>query len=144
MAKKIFKKEQIIAAYNVLKDAKLGKVETVTDKLRVVDAIRMMRPVVTTHDDAIETARKSLMPEGLEAAQKQLRDSGKPTQIEMMKVSMLQSEYNEALTKYARALLSEDADVKVSSLSKECLDHLIEGNPDWTPEQIMAVIDVLG
>lgn len=62
MAKKTFKKEQIIAAYTVLKEAKLDKIEAVGDKLKVVDALRVMRPVVKAHDEDVEAARETLRP----------------------------------------------------------------------------------
>lgn len=144
MAKKTFKKGQIVEAYNVLADAKLGKIDTVTDKLKVVDALRVMRPIVKSHNEDLETARETLKPAGLEESQRRLRDNGNVTQVEMVRNTILSNEYGEALNRYVRERLAVEGEVELTPLGKETIDKLIEGNPEWTPGQIMSLIDVLG
>ena len=144
MAKKTFKKEQIIAGYAVLKDAKLTKIDTVSDKLKVVDALRLMRPIVKTHQEDMETARETLRPEALTEIQRKVKESTEVTQMEMVRSSILSNEYNEALVRYSAQRLAEEVEVDLTAFDKPCLDKLIEGNPDWTPEQLMSLIDVLG
>ena len=144
MAKKTFKKEQIIIAYTILKDAKLSKLDTVSDKLKVVDALRMMRPVVKAHDEDLETARETLRPEALTETQRKIKEDNEISQLDMVRSTILNNEYGEALTRYVRERLAEEVEIDLVAFGKPCLDKLIEANPDWTPEQLMVVIDVLG
>lgn len=144
MAKKTFKKEQIIAAYTILKDAKLGKIDTVSDRLKVSDVLRVMRPVVKAHDEDMEAVRENLRPEALAELQRKIKEGAEVSQMEMVRSTLLNSDYNEALVRYVAQRMAEDHDIDLVALGKECIDRLIEGNPDWTPEQLMALIDVLG
>ena len=144
MAKKTFKKEQIIIAYTILKDAKLSKLDTVSDKLKVVDALRMMRPVAKAHDEDLETARETLRPEALTETQRKIKEDNEISQLDMVRSTILNNEYGEALSRYVRERLAEEVEIDLVAFGKPCLDQLIEANPGWTPEQLMVVIDVLG
>lgn len=140
--KTTYRADVLIAAYAALSSAKLTKIETVNDKLKVVDAIRVLKPVATGHDDAMESARESLKPEGLDAIVKSIKDGANPSQLDMLKHNILQAEYNEALAKYERKQLDIEIDIKIPPLSKEIVERVIEGNPSWTAAQILAVTDI--
>lgn len=144
MAKKTFKKEQIIAAYNILKDAKLGKIDTVSDRLKVSDVLRVMRPIVKAHDEDMEAVRETLRPEALAELQCKIKEGTEVTQMDMTRATLLNGDYNEALVRYVAQRMAEEHEFDLVALSKECTERLIEGNPDWTPEQLMALMDVLG
>lgn len=145
MAKKTFTKEQIIVAYPVLlKESKLDKIEAVGDKLKVVDALRVMRPVVKAHDEDVETARETLRPEAMTEIQRKIKEGGEVSQMEMVRLTLLNDEYNDALARYARQRAAEEVELDIIALSKECRERLIDGNREWSAEKIMSVIDVLG
>lgn len=144
---KELKADLIIAAYQTVKKANLASIETLTDRLRVVDAVRVMKPVAAAFEDAMETARELLKPEGYDAAVEKARKAesdGKANPADVAKANAMSREYLAAMQADERKHLEAVHPIGLEALPKSVLDKLIEGNPAWTPEQIMTVVDVLG
>jgi len=144
---KELKADIIIAAYQTVKKANLASIETLTDRLRVVDAVRVMKPVAAAFEDAMETARELLKPEGYDAAVEKARKAesdGNPNPADVAKANAMSREYLAAMQSDERKHLEAVHTIGLESLPKPVLDKLIEGNAAWTPEQIMTIVDVLG
>ena len=142
MAKKTFKKEQIIAAYAVLRAAKTDKF-TVTDRLKVSDILRVIRPIVNAHQEDITAAEDTLKPKALTEIEDKVKEESNLTQLDVVRPSSIKHEHDEAKARYERQRLAEEHELDIITFDKDCLDKLIEGNPEWTPEELMVVIDVL-
>ena len=143
MAKKTFTKEQIIAAYAVLRTSNTDKL-TVTDRLKVSDILRMMRPILRAHKEDIAEAENTLKPEALTEIEVKVKEESNLTQLDMVRSSIFKHEHDEAKARYERQRLAEEHELDIITFDKACLDKFIEANPGWTPEQLMVVIDVLG
>ncbi len=142
--KKTLEVKQVVDAYAILKVANLSKIATTTDKYRVVDALRYLRPVDAEHDATVVDARETLKPVKYDETTKRIRESEELRQVDILRSNILTEAYNEAMDGFIRKEMSREIEVPIIPLGKDCMDKLIEGNPAWTPEQIMTVIDVLG
>ncbi|MCM1333198.1 MAG: hypothetical protein NC248_11390 [Bacteroides sp.] len=136
--------EQAVDAYSILKGANLSKIDTITGKLKAVDALRHLRPIATEYDATVDDAREKLKPEKYDEAQKRVKDSDVLQQTDILRANILSDAYNEALHEFSRKEMSREIEMPVISLGKDYVDKLIEGNPGWTPAKIMTIVDVLG
>ncbi len=145
--KKRLKTEVIIGAFGALRKADLSLVETFTDRVRVSDGVRLLRMATEDFEDKLKNRSELLKPAGLDELREKLRGAAERKESldpkEVMKLNVMTEGYNAELMRSERELLEEEREIDLPPLAKETVDKVLEGNPKWNPEQMIAVMDAL-
>lgn len=151
---KTMKTIDIINAYNVLNAAKLNKLAD-ADKFTVIRAMRALKPIHTDYEEAVKDAQERLKPEGFDDLQrraadwnathkdKQLKDLTPEERTTLDGINTAFRDYTDKVEKCVRDLAERDCELTYTRLTEEAFGKLLESNPDWTMQQILAVADVL-
>lgn len=146
--KKRLTTEQVLAAYRVLAQAKVTKVAD-DEKIKVVKAVRALKPVATAFEDAVEDAGRQLKPDGyderLRQAQEyeQKKDGGAQMgQADYEAFIVELKQYRELQGKAVRELAEKVVEVEMDALGEDAVSRLLASN-DWTVGQASAVMEAL-
>ena len=145
----------IVNAYNVLNAAKLAKMQD-TDKFTVIRAMRALKPIQTDYEAAVRDAQERLKPEDFDDLQKKaadwnathkdkkLTDLTPEERTTLDGINAAYRDYTEKVEQCVRDLAETERELTYTRLSEEALGKLLESNPDWKMQEILAVADVLG
>ena len=145
----------IVNAYNVLNAAKLAKMQD-TDKFTVIRAMRALKPIYTGYEDAVKDAQERLKPEGFDDLQrraadwnathkdKKLTDLTPEERTTLDGINAAYRDYTSKVEECIRDLAETERELTHTRLTEDAFGKLLESNPDWTMQQILAVADVLG
>lgn len=144
----------IINAYNVLNAAKLNKLAD-ADKFTVIRAMRALKPIHTDYEEAVKDAQERLKPEDFDALQKraadwnathkdkQLKDLTPEERTTLEGINAAYRDYTTKVEECIRDIAEKEKELDYTRLTEEAFGKLLESNPDWTMQQILAVADVL-
>ena len=145
----------IVNAYNVLNAAKLAKMQD-ADKFTVIRAMRALKPIQTDYEAAVRDAQERLKPEDFDDLQKKaaewnathkdkkLTDLTPEERATLEGINAAYRDYTEKVEQCVRDLAETERELTYTRLSEEALGKLLESNPDWKMQEILAVADVLG
>lgn len=146
--------KEIVAAYGILNDAKLGKMEDV-DKFKVIKALRILKPVAKDFEDFRESAKQKLKDENFDDMEKkgqEWRDNHQGVTLseltpedlkELNPIEKYFTEYNKKVDECLKEEAEKEVKIKASAkLKEEAFGKLVASN-DWTCGQIMALSDVI-
>lgn len=145
----------IVNAYNVLNAAKLAKMQD-TDKFTVIRAMRALKPIQADYEAAVRDAQERLKPEDFDALQKKaadwnathkdkkLTDLTPEERTTLDGINAAYRDYTDKVEQCVRDLAETERELTYTRLSEEALGKLLESNPDWKMQEILAVADVLG
>lgn len=141
------KKKDILAAYALVNNAKLTKLED-DGKFKVIKALKEMKPIVEDFQDFEKDARKKLEGENHEElvgkAQKWQED-GENTTLTIKERKALDkyfAEYNDKVVACLKEEMEKDVNTNYAKLSEEELKKFIASN-DWKVNETISVMDVL-
>lgn len=155
MKKVTMKTEQVLAAYNVLAQAKYGKMDD-ADKIKVWKATRALKPIAEKFDADSKDAAEKMKPsedfdELLARAQEYERKVKQPD-LDAQTLPMGVAEYNDFLEKFraynrlvndaVKDFADKEVDAEVETVGEEAFGKLMASN-DWTMAQVIAVSDVV-
>ena len=155
MKKKSLKTEKVLQAWNVLREAKYGKLDD-ADKIRVWKATRTLKPIAEQFDDDSKDAAERMKPtddydERLTKAQEYERMVKVPD-FDAEKLPMGPSEYAEFIDVFKRyqklvgetikEFAQKEVEVNIDPLSEDAFGRLMASN-DWTMAQVDAVGEIL-
>lgn len=144
----------IINAYNVLNAAKLTKLAD-ADKFTVIRAMRALKPIHTDYEEAVKDAQERLKPEGFDDLQrraadwnaihkdKKLTDLTPEERTTLEGINAAYRDYTTKVEECIRDIAEKEKELDYTRLTEEAFGKLLESNPDWTMQQILAVADVL-
>lgn len=134
------KKIEAISIYNLLKDAKINKVESNENKFAVIGIMKDLRPVVTDYEAFAKDAQEKLQGDNHEdMVGKAQKWQGKTatTDEEKEEVRAINTYFAEYQQKVEDCLRKEaDSEVEVKTISEECYKGLVASNDGWTLGQI--------
>lgn len=147
------KTKKLVAAYNILNDARLSKMED-EDKFKVIKNLRKMKKTATEYHSFVEDAQKKLQPEDFEEMNKKAQEwNGKHAgakssdlsdeeRVEFEKINEYFKEYSEKVEKCLKEEAEKEVEVDITPLSEEAFGKLVASN-DWACKDIMELLDVL-
>lgn len=143
------KQKDIIAAYGLLKNAKLSKMEG-EDKYKAIRLAHEYRLVSEAYEafrtDAVEKLKEDYpgYDDGLKKAVQWEKDKTGWTEDEYRKfMTETFSPYMKAVGECVRSEAEKDYEPKNAMLTEEAFGKLADSNPDWTVEQTLSLMDVL-
>lgn len=136
--KKTIKADNVISAYRILNNAKLGKMED-AEKFALIKAVRQLKKVGTDFDDFLKDAQEKLKPENFEAIAGKVQNKEELTPEEAAKLN----KYNADVTTCVKDELDKDVELTFAPLSEEAIGRLIASN-DFAVAEILTVTDVIG
>lgn len=130
--------EQIVSAYRIINNAKLGKMED-TEKFAIIKAARQLKKVGTDFDEFLNLAQEKLKPAGFDkiAEKVQMKQELSPEESGTLE------KYNQSINKCVKDELDREIELTFDPLSEEAVNHFIASN-DFSVNEIIAVSDVLG
>lgn len=152
--KKTMKVIDIYNIYKHLNNAKLNKMED-KDKFTVIRAMRQLKPIYKELQDAIDDASIKCKPDDWDEQTRRRQEfdqaHGTKRLNELTLGEMNEREaiveyitkYNKDVDECVRDLANQDRETTYTRLTEEAFGKLLESNPDWTMQQILAVADVL-
>lgn len=144
----------IVNAYNVLNAAKLTKLAD-ADKFTVIRAMRELKPIHTDYEEAVKDAQERLKPEDFDALQKraadwnathkdkQLKDLTPEERTTLDGINAAYRDYTSKVEECIRDIAEKEKELDYTRLTQNAFGKLLESNPDWTMQQILAVADAL-
>ncbi|MDE6371436.1 MAG: hypothetical protein K2K92_08120, partial [Duncaniella sp.] len=91
-----------------------------------------------------DAAEDTLHPGAMTEIERRVKDGADATNLDIMRHTLLNNEYQRALRQYDAERLAEELEVELNPIPQEHIDRILEGNPNWNAEQIMHFLDVLG
>lgn len=136
--KKVVKADNVISAYRIINDAKLGKMED-AEKFALIKAVRQLKKTATDFDDFLKDAQGKLKPDGLETIAAKMQAKEELTPEESAKVS----KYNQDVANCVKDELDKDVELTFAPLSEDALGRLIASN-DFSVSEILIFSEVIG
>lgn len=145
----------IVNAYNVLNAAKLTKLAD-ADKFTVIRAMRALKPIHTDYEEAVKDAQERLKPEGWDDLQrraadwnathkdKKLTDLTPEERTTLDGINAAYRDYTSKVEECIRDIAETEKTLDYTRLSQDAFGKLLESNPEWKMQEILAVADVLG
>lgn len=137
------KTSEIIAAYKLLNDAKLTKMES-GDKFKVIKMMRAMKPVAEEWDSFLKTVDDKLKKENhdaiVEKAQKWQQEGDKTTLTneEKVEVNKYLLEYQKEKDECIREELEKAVTLEFEKLGEGAFEKLMDSN-DWPVKDILSL-----
>ena len=151
--KKTVKTSEILSTFNVLSNAKYGKMED-SDKIKVWKICRKLKPIATKFDEDTKDAAEKMKPtedfdERLSKAQQYERaqQQGKPT-FDIMRAADYENfikdfkEYQKLINDAVKEFADTEVEVEFDVLSEESFGKLLASN-DWTMAQVTTLGDFI-
>lgn len=140
------KKSEVLAIYEIVKAAKVTKMED-ADKFKVVKALKTMKPVATDFDEFKKDALDKLKSEDHDAmtekAQK-WQSEGENTTLsveERAELNKYFNEYNNKVLECVREEAEKDIELSIEKLNDESFQKFVASN-DWNTEQALAIYEL--
>ena len=122
--------------------------ETFTDRLRIADGVRLMGAVKEDFDSKRSNREDMLKPAGFDELREKLSAEAKEKKQhdpkEVMRFNVMVEDYNSQMLRSEKELLAEEREIGVPVFDEKVIHKVLEGNADWTPEQMNVVMDALG
>ena len=140
--------EKIVIATNLLKDAKLTKMED-ADKYKTIKAMKVLNPVSEEYNEFLDLTREKLKAENFEEMQEKARKwqaEGEKTTLteeERIEINKFFADYQKSIEECIKEEIAKEKELDYTPLSEDAFLKLAASNPDWTMQQIMAVEEVL-
>lgn len=151
--KKTVKTSEILSTFNVLSNAKYGKMED-SDKIKVWKICRKLKPIATKFDEDTKDAAEKMKPtedfdERLSKAQQYERtqQQQKPTD-NIMRMEDYENfikdfkEYQKLINDAVKEFADTEVEVEFDVLSEESFGKLLASN-DWTMAQVTTLGDFI-
>lgn len=151
--KKTVKTSEILSTFNVLSNAKYGKMED-SDKIKVWKICRKLKPIATKFDEDTKDAAEKMKPtedfdERLSKAQQYERaqQQQKPTDS-IMRMEDYENfikdfkEYQKLINDAVKEFADTEVEVEFDTISEDAFGKLMSSN-EWTIEQVMLVGDII-
>lgn len=141
------KTSTIIAAYNALVGSKLTKMEG-EGKIKVVKAIKAMKPIATEFEDFRKDALERLKPEGYDEMVKKAEKWQKEgenttlTTTERAELNKYFSDYQMEVDKCLKEEIEKEHELEFEKLSDEEFEKFADSN-DFTAGQFIELMNVL-
>ena len=129
--------EQIVKAYQVLHDAKLGKLEG-KEKIAVVKVSQKLKSVATAYTEFEQDAVKRLRPDGFDSIEQKLSSRSSLTPAESLKLQ----EFNKQVSECLEEEKKKEHELDIEPLSEKTMEHLMESN-DFTIGQLIAIEEIM-
>lgn len=142
---------EVVAAYNLLKTAKINKVSTDADKFAIIKTTRALKKIAEDFEsfktDSIEALKGENHDEMVKLAQKWQKEEADKVEVtltaeEMQKVNAYFSKYNSDITDCIKEDSKKVHEIEAKEISEESFMQLV-GSNDWNIEQIMSIENVL-
>lgn len=135
--------ETVLVAHKALAGAKLSKLEY-NDLKKVSKAIRALKHAAKDYDELMEIGLQGLKDKEWEKDEKLRERFTELTPDQQYKINKSTEEFNRKLIKLRRDENEKAAELRdYERISEDALEKLLEGNPDLTGEEIVAIQDVL-
>lgn len=139
----------IVKGYQILQGAKLTKMED-TDKFKVIEAMRELRPVAEKYEadekEAIEKLKDDKFKD-MEAKADKYRQAGDKskalTDAEISEMNAYYEKFNKVVGECLEPLKEKEVKLKFAKFTKEAFGKFLESN-DFTIGQIMELDKLLG
>ena len=151
--KKTVKTSEILSTFNVLSNAKYGKMED-SDKIKVWKICRKLKPIATKFDEDTKDAAEKMKPtedfdERLSKAQQYERtqQQQKPTD-NIMRMEDYENfikdfkEYQKLINDAVKEFADTEVEVEFEPLNEESFGKLLASN-DWTMAQVTTLGDFI-
>lgn len=130
--------DRIVAAYRLISNAKLTKMED-TDKFALIKDVRALKKVNSEFEDFVEITRNKLKPDGFDAIAQKAQAKEELTPEENAAVQ----KYNQDITGCLREEILREVEVQVEPLSEDAIDKFAASN-DFSVNEILIIEDVIG
>ncbi len=127
-----------VTAFRLVNPAKLTKMET-AERFAVILATRQLKKVSEDFEGLLKDAQEKLKPEGFDAIVEKVQGKKELTPSEQDALN----KYNQDVSDCVKSELDKYVELDFAPLGKEAMERFIDSN-DFTIEQIIAVMDVLG
>lgn len=135
--KKTIKTRQAVAAYNVAKTLKLGKVER-NDVFALLRAANALKPTATGYEDFVKDAQERLKPEGFDRIAAKYQEREELTAKEQAAVE----KYNKDVSDCVEAELDKPVEVDFDPVGDDGLYALAAANEVLTLEAVALMQEV--
>ena len=153
MVKRTVKTSEILSVYNIISNAKYGKMDD-ADKIKVWKIARRLKPVATKFDDDSKDAAEKMKPyegfdEKLQKAQEyeRLRQKKEPT-IDVMTTADYDAfiedfkKYNQVVNDAIKEFADKEVEVEFDTISEDAFGKLLASN-DWNMGQVTLIGDFI-
>ena len=138
----------IVKGYQILQGAKLTKMED-TDKFKVIEAMRELRPVAERYEadekEAVEKLKDDKFKD-MEAKADKYRQAGDKSKVltnsEISEMNAYYEKFNKTVDECLAPIKGKEVKLKFGKITKEAFCKFLESN-DLTVEQIMQVDEIL-
>ena len=151
--KKTVKTSEILSVYNIISNAKYGKMDD-ADKIKVWKIARRLKPVATKFDEDSKDAAEKMKPyedfdKKLQKAQEyeRLRQKKEPT-IDVMTTADYDAfiedfkKYNQVVNDAIKEFADKEVKVEFDTISEDAFGKLLASN-DWNMGQVTLIGDFI-
>ena len=141
------KTNSIVTVFNLLNSAKINEVIT-SGKIKIIKAVREMKPIANGFDELLNDAREKLKGENHdEMAEKasrwqQLGDEVDLTDQEKIAINTYFMEYGNRIDECVREESEKEHTLSFTKLTEEEFEGLISSN-DWDVKTIMDIEEIM-
>lgn len=141
------KTNSIVTVFNLLNSAKINEVAT-SGKIKVIKAVREMKPIATSFDELLNDAREKLRGDNHdEMAEKASRwqqqgDEVDLTDEEKIAINAYFMEYGNRIDECVKDEAEKEHTLSFTRLTEEEFEGLISSN-DWDVKTIMEIEEIM-
>lgn len=141
------KTNNVVSVFNLLNSAKINEVST-SGKIKIIKAVRVLKPIATGFDELLNDAREKLQGENHEEmTEKAIRwqqegDKVDLTDEEKIAVNMYFQEYGNRIDECVKEEAEREHELDFPKLTEEEFEGLISSN-DWDVKTIMDIQDAI-
>ena len=141
------KTNSVVTVFNLLNSAKINEVST-SGKIKIIKAVREMKPIAIGFDELLNEAREKLQGENHdEMAEKAMRwqqqgDKVELTDEEKIAVNTYFMEYGNRIDECIKEEAEKEHTFNFTKLTEEEFEGLISSN-DWDIKTIMEIQDAI-
>ena len=141
------KTNSIVTVFNLLNSAKINEVAT-SGKIKVIKAVREMKPIATSFDELLNDAREKLRGDNHdEMAEKASRwqqqgDEVDLTDEEKIAINAYFMEYGNRIDECVKEEAEKEHTLSFTRLTEEEFEGLISSN-DWDVKTIMDIEEIM-
>lgn len=135
MKKKV---DNIVAAYRLISNAKLGRMED-SEKFALIKAAHQLKKVGAEIDDFMRDAQDRLRPDDFDKIAIKIQSKDKLTIEEAVKAN----KYNQDIANCLKDELNKEMELTFEPLSEEAIGKFIASN-DFSVDDILIISDVIG
>lgn len=121
------KLKQLIAAYKMLGEAKVTKLDF-TEALKIIKARKAMRPFAEEYDAFLKDCQEKFKPEYWDEVQAKAQKWESLTDDEKKDLNIVLMEYNNKINNAVLEELEKEVEVTVEKLNEDALTNLLQEN----------------